>query len=97
MKPIMQDFEEQRWCYVCGGTYMLSSHHCVEGNGRRHASERHGLKVLLCIGCHDAAHKTRPELLKQLQMEAQEAFELHYKDKEDVREYFRKEFGLSFL
>lgn len=95
MQSIMQDFENEPWCYICGSTYMLAPHHCIEGSGRRLKSEEHGLKVLLCLDHHtgrNGVHSGNYELLRDLQEQAQRAFE-----KTHTRAEFIKEFGLSFL
>jgi hypothetical protein len=96
----MQDYENERWCYNCHSNRLLASHHCIEGSGRRQKSEKYGLKVLLCMDCHtgkNGVHNGNVELMRTLREEAQRAFERYHRDKQNPREYFRKEFGLSFL
>lgn len=94
-KSIIQDYEEQPYCYVCGSNQFLHSHHCICGSGRRVMSEKYGLKLLLCMEHHTGkygVHNGNYELARELQELAQRKFEETH-----TREEFRKEFGISFL
>lgn len=46
-------------CYLCGAEVHTEVHHCI-GGPNRWLSEKHGLKVDLCVSCHkfgrDAVH-----------------------------------------
>lgn len=66
-----------RSCWFCGCVNDLERHHVFAGIANRKISERYGLWVYLCHGCHtgkDGAQydKAKNLLLKQ---EAQRAFE----------------------
>lgn len=95
MKSIIQNYEEEPWCYACGSTQWLHSHHCIGGSGRRVMSEKHGLKVILCKEHHtgkNGVHNGNNELLRNLQELAQRKFEETH-----TREEFIDVFGISFL
>jgi hypothetical protein len=89
-------------CYLCGeeANYVdgnLDVHHIFPGTANRKKSEQYGLKVRLHHNkCHqygpDSVHRNR-EVAMQLMIEGQRAFEELYGD----RDFFRKEFGKSYL
>lgn len=50
-------------CFLCGSWYSdLEEHHIYPGQGMRRQSEKYGLTVQLCPGCHrldrDSAHRS---------------------------------------
>ena len=68
MKSIIQDTRE---CWVCGNTHNLHSHHIFFGSGRRHISEREGLKVWLCAYHHNMSDEGvhfNPDLDRRLKI-----------------------------
>lgn len=114
MKSILQDKKSGR-CYICESwrnddsiRSNLEEHHIFYGPYRR-ASERYGLKVMLCRyhhqgdihGTADAIHnnpdKTNDQRLKRI---AQKAWEKKYTaaaGSEEAHEQFRQIFGKSYL
>lgn len=97
MKSIMQQDKEQ--CYMCGSNGTddmcgLEEHHVLYGQGRKHLSEKYGLKVYLCgTRCHrlgpNAPHENE-DVRKSLEAEAQKAFERVHGTREDFRRIFGK-------
>lgn len=83
-------------CYLCGRTGQTHEHHIFFGTGKRRLSEEYGLKVYLCLDCHEfgsnAVHNNA-EVSRKLQQEGQRAFEAQC----GSREQFRKIFGASYL
>lgn len=82
-----------RECFVCGSPLNLHTHHVFCGKGRRKMSEHYGLKVHLCMHCHEEVH-LHPNTgsdrgLKEL---AQRTFEGRYS-----HELFVAEFGKSWI
>lgn len=82
-------------CYLCGSRRMIEEHHIFFGRGYRDLSEEHGMKVYLCLECHqegpEAVHRCRETDL-YLKRTAQEEFE-----KQNTRQQFIKIFGKSYL
>ncbi len=96
-KSLLQDYEEQPWCYECGRTYGLTEHHCLFGRGVRKLAEKYGLKVLLCFIHHgkkgkEDVHEGNIELKEKLQQLAQTEFEKLY-----GHEKYMKIFGTNYL
>lgn len=93
MKSIMQDMENETWCYRCGSWRNLERHH-VLGAAYRKKSERDGLVVYLCRSCHNeppnGVHHNR-QAMDKLRREGQLAWMEHYgKTVEDfIAEYER--------
>ena len=74
MKSIIQT--DGKGCYLCGKTVDLECHHVFGGVANRRISEKYGLKVWLCAGCHrgtDGAQYNK-EINVRLKQEAQKAF-----------------------
>lgn len=68
MESIMQ---KDRYCYLCGKVNApLECHHVLNGNPNRKLSEKYGLKVWLCPGCHRNVH-SNINLREHLKAEAQ--------------------------
>lgn len=82
-------------CFVCGSPY-VEIHHCIHGTANRKKSEKWKLKMPLCnkhhTGSKESPHQNA-DIDKHYKQMAQQYFEDHY----GTREYFRKEFGKSFL
>ena len=76
-------------CYICG-RYPQHVHHMLHGSYRK-AADRFGLTCHLCYECHTLLHD-RGVMDKELQREAQLAFEDKYSHQE-----FMEIFGRSFL
>lgn len=76
MKTIIQ---KQKRCYLCGTSQGLESHH-IFGGPNRPKSEKYGLKVWLCRGCHTGPYgvHNQPALMKEMRAMGQEAFEAKY-------------------
>lgn len=94
MKSSMQNLEKDG-CYICGSYSGIQRHHCIGGSGRRKKSDKYGLIVNICFNHHGGdqdIHKIRTDLLKEIRESAQKSFETTH-----TREFFRKEFGISFL
>lgn len=64
-------------CYICRRHGVLHWHHCIFGSSNRDNSEDYGLKVPLCIYCHEGSNGVHhnDELDLQLKQEAQRIFE----------------------
>ncbi len=87
---ILNDFNEK--CYLCGSYNGIQEHHIFGGPDRK-MSEKYGLKVHLCVLCHDRVHgKNGKPMMDMLHEIGQRAFEETYD-----REKFRKEFRKSYL
>lgn len=74
MESIIQTEKE---CFVCGSRVNLHSHHLIFGNPGRRNSEKHGLKVWLCMEHHtgnSGVHQNR-DLDLQLKRVGQLKFE----------------------
>ena len=69
---IMQTEKE---CYVTGSRHDLDCHHCIHGSANRKLADRLGLWVWLRHDIHMMLHDKDKELDRQLEREAQEAFE----------------------
>lgn len=84
-------------CYICGSEHWLEEHHIFNGNPNRKLSEKHGLKVWLCHGCHNeppnGVHHNA-ELNRQLKSEAQQAAMLYYGWSKDE---FRQIYGKNYI
>lgn len=96
MKSVLQDYDENPYCYVCEGNQRVEEHHCLFGKGQRTKSEKYGLKLRLCYQHHRSekhgVHRGNVALKEELQQIAQHKFEETH-----TREEFREEFGLSYL
>lgn len=82
-------------CYLCG-RYIQTEEHHIFGGPNRILSEQYGLKVDLCLECHQfgvhAVHKDQA-VMDELHRLGQEAFESQI----GSREQFRKIFGRNWL
>ena len=82
-------------CYLCGKPLRYREEHHIFGGPNRKWSEKYGLKVYLCYGCHQgsrtAVHNDAGTMQK-LHEDGQRAFEKIYS-----REKFREIFGKSYL
>ena len=103
MKSILHD-KKDRTCFLCmllHGDYsfkdVLHEHHVIFGRANRKLSEKHGLKVYLCIWHHEigeeAVHKNA-SINKMVQAYAQRAFEKKWPEK-DFFEIFRRNYILE--
>ena len=52
---VFKGIDELGKCYLCGKTGQ-HVHHLIPGTANRANSEREGLKVLLCLDCHNLVH-----------------------------------------
>ena len=69
MKSIIQ--KDGSRCFFCGKTYDLQTHHVLGGVANRKLSEKYGLTVKLCAGCHTGTEgaqydKEKNQSLKRL-------------------------------
>lgn len=91
MKSILQN---EKQCFLCGCQNLIEDHH-IFGGANRTLSEKYGLKVYLCHYCHNeppnGVHFNK-ERNRQLQAQAQEAFEKLYSHDE-----FMRIFGRNYL
>lgn len=87
-KSIMQDKEE---CYISGSRINLDKHHCMHGGANRKLAEKYGLWVWLRHDIHMQLHDEDKELDRQLEQEAQRAFEKKYSH-EMWMQIFRKSY-----
>ena len=88
MKSIMP-FDVEK-CIECGarGT---QTHHCIFGRNRAN-SEKYGLKVRMCVKCHQRLHDRDEKLAMKYRKMAQECFEARW-----GHEKFMKVFGRNYL
>lgn len=87
---------EKNRCFLCGRTGQMEKHHVFEGSGRRRLSEKYGLWVYLCHGCHneppDGVHHNavKDRLLKAMvQIRAMHVYQWTV---DRFRELFRKSY-----
>ena len=83
-------------CYLCGKHGYTHEHHIFFGKGNRRNSEEYGLKVYLCVECHETgpeAVHTCERTRRYLEKIAQKEFE----KKIGSREEFGKAFGENYL
>lgn len=92
MKSIMKT--EKGICYICSMIGQTEEHHIFGGANRRW-SEKHGLKVNLCIECHRTGKESVHSNIntnRSLQRQGQQEFE-----KSSSRKEFMKIFGRNYL
>ena len=95
MKGIVTEYENI--CIICGRA-AEAEHHLIFGTAGRNLSEKYGLKVPICNGCHTLNEKCRrihdnPIAEKLSKMLGQAIFEAKVGSRDD----FRKIFGRSYL
>ena len=101
MKSILHD-KKDRTCFLCmllhgDDSYkeVLHEHHVIFGLANRRLSERHGLKVYLCLQHHEigpeAIHRNA-EISDMVQAYAQRAFEKKWPEKN-----FYSIFGRNYI
>lgn len=78
-------------CALCGKCGHLERHHLIFGRGMRALSEKYGLVVPLCRGCHARVHKDKA-FMDWSRKKGQEIFE-----KGHTREEFIEIFGKTYL
>lgn len=87
--------QETERCFLCGTTIGLEEHHIFFGTANRKLSEKYGLTVPLCHGCHrtnpHAVHRNRKYDVELKQI-AQRCFERNYS-----HELFMDEFGRNYI
>ena len=80
-------------CFLCGHYGVIHKHH-IFGASRRNTSEKYGLYVHLCVGCHTYIHgKYGKEMMQYLHELGQKVYE----EQIGSREQFIKEFNRSYL
>ena len=87
----MQHCEEPQ-CYITGSRINLDKHHCIHGLANRKIAEKYGLWVYLRHDIHMNLHDKDKELDRELEQDAQRAFE-----KEHSREEWMKLIGKNYL
>ena len=91
MKSVIPNDREES-CFFCGSYNGIQEHH-IFGGPDRNIAEKYGLKVHLCLLCHNRVHgKDGKALMQSLHEIGQRAFEETYD-----RDKFRKEFRKSYL
>ena len=94
----------QDTCALCGNL-AGHEHHLICGTANRNKSEQFGLKMGLCVRCHDFIHAYGPAM-KLSKMLGQAIFERNYyrdlyyemnREEDEARDRFRELFGKSFL
>ena len=82
-------------CYLCGRYGSTEEHH-IFGGPNRTLSEQYGLKVYLCLECHQfgkhAVHKDQA-VMNDIHKQGQEAFENQLRS----RQQFMQIFGRNYL
>lgn len=95
---------ESQYCLFCGN-YATQEHHLLFGSNRQKA-EQHGIKVPICANCHTTGMvvgrihdnpmaEMLSKMLGQAIYEKEQA--LNGADREQCRQNFRSEFGISYL
>lgn len=88
--------DKKEICYLCGKQGYTHEHHIFFGEGNRGNSEEYGLKVHLCVECHetgkDAVHSCK-RTRRYLEKIAQREFERQI----GSRSKFVKIFGRNYL
>lgn len=83
-------------CWNCGTTRNLERHHVFYGAANRRLSDRDGMVVSLCAGCHrgntGVHHNAKLDL--QLKQEAQKVW-MTYTGRDEKS--FRRRYGKSYL
>ena len=95
VKGIVTEYENI--CIICGRA-AEAEHHLIFGTAGRNLSEKYGLKVPICNGCHTLNEKCRrihdnPMAERLSKMLGQAVFEANVGSRDD----FRKIFGRSYL
>lgn len=88
----MNKYGEYSNCYICGRCGVTEQHH-VFGGSNRPKSERYGLVVDLCRGCHVSVHggsDSMDELHQEFQLKAMQENNWTIKD-------FRAIFHKSYI
>lgn len=92
MKSIISD-DFENTCYLCGWVGRTQVHHIFGGPVRK-TSDKYGLIVHLCLGCHDRLHgKNGDEMKQYLHRVGQRAYE----EQIGTRTQFIEEFIRSYL
>ncbi len=84
-------------CDVCGGNFMVQSHHPIGGNPGRKLSDKYPLmKFSLCHNCHHAfrtgIHGGNIKLDLLLKRIVQENFEKNYGTHEEFMRLFKRDY-----
>lgn len=100
MNSVFED-DHENICFECGRYGVTHQHHILEGSSRLN-SEKRGLKVHLCLQCHEMVHhakgkKMREEYHKMAQVKYEEMRMAEGMTAEQARAEFRKEFIRSYL
>lgn len=85
-------FQETKVCYLCGAWQPLHEHHIFNGRSYRDKADKDGMKVRLCVNCHEEAHTNKDKRLF-LKRKGQLVWEGLYGNRED----FIKRYGKSYL
>lgn len=83
---------EKGVCFLCGAYGPTDVHHIFNGHGLRDKSEKYGLTVNLCRGCHEQIHADayrRKKLKEYAQRRAMKEFNMSM---EEWRELFYKNY-----
>ena len=91
MKSIMQQEKE---CYICGGTLNLHNHHIYFGHGKRSISDKHGFTVWLCWEHHEG--KTGVHLNREIDLLVKKNCQLKYESTGHSTEEFIKLIGRNY-
>lgn len=104
MKSTLTDNTD--YCFFCGRT-AICDHHLIFGTSGRDFAERYGLKTPICARCHTASEfvtdrihdNTMAERLSKMLGQAvwERDRALEGMSKEDIRDRFIKERGVSYL
>ena len=84
--------QTKKECYITGSRIQLDKHHCLHGTANRKIADDYGLWVWLRHDVHMRLHDSDKALDRELEKEAQIAFEKKYS-----REKFIELFGRSYL
>lgn len=92
MKQSILQPDGEKVCYITGSRINLDCHHCLHGIGNRKHADKYGLWVWLRHDIHMRLHDSDKALDRELEQEAQRAFE-----KTHTRKEFMKIFGKNYL
>ncbi len=85
-----------KYCYVCGTTENIHTHHVFYGSSNRKNSEKYGMVVDLC-GWHHNLSNAGVHFDKELDLMLKRKYQKMWEEKYGNREDFIKIFGKNYL
>ena len=98
MESILQT---ERRCFICAKNGELDCHHAISGVSNRKNSDKYGLMIWLCRGCHSSLHDKGKVFIDDWHYIAEDDIKAYAQAKWEEtygsREEFVKIFGKSFI